>query len=335
MKPLILLVCCITCVFALSVSAGVRINGIGITYPTIQDAVNAAVNNDRLHVSTGLYLENVAITNKTLTIEGGYLLDYISSLNDPDLTVIDGSSIVNSTMRLLSNATVTLQTLSVTGGSGFVLGGGISVNSLCALFTENTVVEQNSGFVGGGVGIASQASFTVYSNTYLVNNIALIGGGLATIGSNAVVTLGPFSDCVGNTAILGGGVAMTGGTYIQQSFTRIFGNLASSAGGGIYMANGSSATISGPEAYIGGPTFFVNQVTNGNGGGTFSANTGTVYEGLNCTRDEFDRVAKMRVDGVSISAIVRITGRSRETIRPWLERAAVFAGRFNDEHLQS
>ncbi|MFH1132134.1 MAG: helix-turn-helix domain-containing protein [Pseudomonadota bacterium] len=42
----------------------------------------------------------------------------------------------------------------------------------------------------------------------------------------------------------------------------------------------------------------------------------------------------MRVEGVSISAIARITGRSRSTITRWLKRAAAFAKRFNDQHLR-
>ena len=65
-------------------------------------------------------------------------------------------------------------------------------------------------------------------------------------------------------------------------------------------------------------------------GRTFSANTGTAYAGLRCSRDEFDQVATMRVEGVSISAIARITGRSRSTIERWLERAAASAKRFEE-----
>jgi IS1 family transposase len=42
----------------------------------------------------------------------------------------------------------------------------------------------------------------------------------------------------------------------------------------------------------------------------------------------------MRVEGVSISAIGRITGRSRSTITRWLERAADAAKRFNDARLR-
>jgi len=69
-------------------------------------------------------------------------------------------------------------------------------------------------------------------------------------------------------------------------------------------------------------------------GRTFSANTGTAYVGLRCSHDEFDQVATMRVEGNSISAIDRMTGRSRSTIDRWLKRAAVSAKRFNNEHLR-
>ena len=57
-------------------------------------------------------------------------------------------------------------------------------------------------------------------------------------------------------------------------------------------------------------------------GGTLSTNTGTAYSGLRCTRKEFDQVAGMRVEGVSISATARLTGRSRNTVARWLERAS-------------
>ena len=68
-------------------------------------------------------------------------------------------------------------------------------------------------------------------------------------------------------------------------------------------------------------------------GGTFSTNTGTAYLGLRCCRDEFDQVASMRVEGVSISSIARIVGRSRSTISRWMDRAAAGAKRFNDQKL--
>ena len=64
-------------------------------------------------------------------------------------------------------------------------------------------------------------------------------------------------------------------------------------------------------------------------------NTGTAYSGLRCTRREFDQVASLRVEGVSISATARLTGHSRNTIARWLERASRAAERFNRQMLRN
>ena len=64
-------------------------------------------------------------------------------------------------------------------------------------------------------------------------------------------------------------------------------------------------------------------------GGTLSTTTGTAYRGLRCSRREFDQVASLRVEGVSISATTRVTGHSRTTIARWLERASTAAACVN------
>ena len=68
-------------------------------------------------------------------------------------------------------------------------------------------------------------------------------------------------------------------------------------------------------------------------GGTLSTNTGTAYRGLRCSRREFDQVASLRVEGVSISATARVTGHSRTTIARWLERAATAVHNGGTENL--
>ena len=69
-------------------------------------------------------------------------------------------------------------------------------------------------------------------------------------------------------------------------------------------------------------------------GGTVSTHTGTAYSGLRCARREFDQVASLRVEGVSISATARVTGHARNTIARWLERASTAAKRFNQRMLR-
>ena len=69
-------------------------------------------------------------------------------------------------------------------------------------------------------------------------------------------------------------------------------------------------------------------------GGTVSTHTGTAYSGLRCARREFDQVASLRVEGVSISATARVTGHARHTIARWLERASTAAKRFTQRMLR-
>ena len=69
-------------------------------------------------------------------------------------------------------------------------------------------------------------------------------------------------------------------------------------------------------------------------GGTVSTHTGTAYSGLRCARREFDQVASLRVEGVSIAATARVTGHSRHTLARWLERASPAAKRFNQRRLR-
>ncbi len=65
-------------------------------------------------------------------------------------------------------------------------------------------------------------------------------------------------------------------------------------------------------------------------GGSFVSTRDTPYYRLRCSQSDFDEVAAMSVEGVSISAIARVKGLSWNTVARWLERAAVAAGKFND-----
>ena len=65
-------------------------------------------------------------------------------------------------------------------------------------------------------------------------------------------------------------------------------------------------------------------------GRTFCATYGTPYYRLHYSRNTFDEVAQMAVEGVSIAASARVKRLSWNTAARWRERAAETARRFND-----
>ena len=58
--------------------------------PTIQDGVNASVNNDTVLVAPGVYYENVKVWAKSITLASHYLLD--GNVQHITRTIINGST---------------------------------------------------------------------------------------------------------------------------------------------------------------------------------------------------------------------------------------------------
>jgi len=65
-------------------------------------------------------------------------------------------------------------------------------------------------------------------------------------------------------------------------------------------------------------------------GGTFCSTTGTVYHRIHKSRNIFDEVCSLSVDGVSKFTIARVKRLSWNTVSRWLERAAGVAKKFNE-----
>jgi transposase-like protein/IS1 family transposase len=66
-------------------------------------------------------------------------------------------------------------------------------------------------------------------------------------------------------------------------------------------------------------------------GKTFCSTTGTAYHRLQHRRVTFDEVAALSVEGLNKSAIARVQRIAWNTVHRWLERAAAWCRRFNDQ----
>jgi len=70
-------------------------------------------------------------------------------------------------------------------------------------------------------------------------------------------------------------------------------------------------------------------------GKTFCSTTSTPYHRIQYSRNTFDEVCYLSVEGLSKSAIARVKRLTWNTVSRWLEKASVAAGQFNDHKLNS
>jgi len=152
-------------------------------YPTIQAAINAAVNDDAIIVRPGTYLENIDFLGKAV---------WLKSEQGPEVTIIDGNqarSVV--TLKRGEPRTAVLEGFRITNGhtwSYHLVGGGIHIKDSSPTIIKN-IVYQNTA-QRGGAGIQCLDSGPVIDGNVIVNNYNLhIGGGISVYGNGTSETI--------------------------------------------------------------------------------------------------------------------------------------------------
>ena len=227
-------------------------------YPTIQDAIVAAVNGDEIIVRPGIYFENIDFLGKAITVK---------SERNTTLTVIDGNQTGTViTFRNGETATSILEGFTITNGaaSGItcwnssptitsnVISGNLASGVFCwdnasPIISGNSIVDNVSYVSGGGIDLWAGASPMITDNTISGNMTGHYGGGIhcndscsPTITRNAIcgniVVHNPNDDS------WGGGIHCSGYYAIITNNT-ITGNSADT-GGGIFCEGYYEPTIS-------------------------------------------------------------------------------------------
>jgi hypothetical protein len=217
------------------------------SYASLQAAVNAAASGDRLFVKgtcTGTSTQGGGATtyiSTNLTISG-------QSASGTKTATISGGGL-GEALQIYNGATVTLNTLIITGGSAAV-GAGITDYSCTVTLNHSTVSGNVASEYGGGI-LNEAGTVTLNGSTVTGNTAKFDAGGIYNTG---VVTLNG-STVTGNTTTtaFGGGIANNFGTMNLNGST-VTGNTASAGGGGI--DNGgtmtlNSSTVSGNTALRG------------------------------------------------------------------------------------
>ena len=271
------------------VLAKTKVNDLCVeTYGSIQAAIDAAQDGDRVLVPIGTYNENITI-DRSITLQGGWSANCSSRIStDPADTIIDGGG-NNRVITINGSYNVTIEGLSLQNGDASGLGGGIgdadSGGGIYARDATLTIencdiignVASNAGLAkGGGAYLESLADGSQITDCTIKDNFAAgdasitersFGGGLYVLSSTGLTVTD--NSIEGNTASLGdqgsGGGVYASGSTLNFNSNEVLSNTAGSnwgAGGGLYL-NDVHGQVNGNiiQGNIGG------QSGSGNGGG--------------------------------------------------------------------
>ncbi len=216
---------------------------------TIQAAVNAAGNGDRVIVLPGTYY-------LSSTIDFGYSAITLQSQSSRDDTIIDGQNAVQCIHTRVGLAEV----------NGFTIRNGLAPDTYLGVYSygggvhlegggivDDCIIESCTADYGGGVRIYS---YGTVRNSIIRNNTASTydgnggGGGIYMLQGGTVTNCDIYSNYSGDDA---GGVGTKFAGDIQDC--NIYNNTAKNLGGGIYLRRGGTVTdshIYNNEANYGG-----------------------------------------------------------------------------------
>jgi parallel beta-helix repeat protein len=226
---------------------------------SIQNAIDAAGNDDEIEVAAGTYLEVINFNGKAVRLY---------SSGGPEVTIIDASGL-DLTVVTCENgegANTILEGFTITGGDAD-RGGGMLNDQNSSPTVTNCIFTSNTGTYGGGMYNAYGSNSTVI-NCIFTSNTGTYGGGMNNNQSGPTVTNCTFSD---NTA-----QEYAGGIYNTLSNPSVtdctFTSNTGKWGGGMRNDN-SSPTVTNCT--------FSNNSTITNGGGMFNNQSDPTV--TNCT----------------------------------------------------
>lgn len=223
---------------------------------TLRSTIAAAASGDSIHFDAGLSGQTIDLTNGPLVVNKSLVID--ASALPGGLTIDAGAPVTSyHAIGIPSGFDVTLDSLTITGGTAASLGGGI-VNA-GTLTVRRCTITGNSAPFGGG--IANNAGTLVLDHTTVAGNFASISGGIDNY--NGPLTLHHSTISANHATTSPGGVSSSGGSAsLTVDSSIIAGNTAAvgtanligslTGGDGFHLTSG--APLLAPLASYGGPT---------------------------------------------------------------------------------
>lgn len=215
------------------------------TYPTIQQAINAAVvgQDTEIRVQGGKsYFENLLVPDSfssgNLEMTGGWDMNFSVRNLDPDITKIDGLTAVRPLEIRMTGGTFTLKGFTITNGVADGSGGGILVfppgDSVVVVTLKNTKITGNYANLGEDLNGGGIAAFLNGNEDLIIKNCRIRNND---------------AESTGGGYVRGGGLSVFIGAsaYLKVENTEIDGNSLQSSGrlvgGGIHLATFDDAVV--------------------------------------------------------------------------------------------
>ena len=202
-------------------------------FDTIQEAIDAASDDDTIEVCAGTYNEDLVI-EKPLTL-----------IDDGGATTIDGSG-TTSVVTIDTVGHVTIEGFTIQGGAA-TNGGGINARGtdLTLDLRDNIVARNSASNMGGGVYLDRGVEGFFTENIFQINTAAM-GGGIASMMSNVTIQSNHIhrNNCTTTDATAymngggGAGVFVRGGANIIDNWIHNDESTLHGGGGFFYQATG-------------------------------------------------------------------------------------------------
>lgn len=171
----------------------------------IQDGVNASGNNDTVLVRAGLYVENVVVANKAITLK---------SVDGPWATIVEGTVSGKSVMEIrdLPAPFGRVEGFTFRGGDSLLGGGMIMIHTQATI--DRCIFRNNVAFRGGG--FLNFGSFPVITNSLFVDNAADDKGGAFynDHGFGTLINCTVVQNIAGNTC---GGLSLSSTSVVRNT----------------------------------------------------------------------------------------------------------------------
>lgn len=198
--------------FAEKVLVGPTTINVPSDYGTIQEAIDASADGDKIVVSPGTYNENIDFKGKNIVLSSIAPSNPVATRD----TIIDGGS-VGSVVTFAGTETsdAALTGFVITNGNATFSGGGVRGNGAQPTIQNCIIADNTSGLRGGGI----EDCDGLIANNIIVDNRSQAGGGLSgcdgTIANNTI--------CANITSDTGGGLDTCLGVIVNNI---IWGNVA-------------------------------------------------------------------------------------------------------------